>query len=181
MMHIGSTRPDNASFSPGRRRALRFATAAVGLAVLAGCGFQLRTTATLPFSTLYVGIGINTELGAQLRRYVRDTTNTQIVEDPGIAQAQLQLLSEIRERSILSLDASGRVRDYELRYRFTFRVHNGKGRDYIPTTTIVLTRDLTFSDAATLAKDNEADLLYRDMQKEVIQQLLRRMAAAEPV
>ena len=45
----------------------------------------------------------------------------------------------------------------------------------------MLKRDLTFNDAATLAKESEANLLYRDMQMEVIQQLLRRMAAVEPI
>jgi len=162
-----------------RRRLLLQAAAGGGLALLAGCGFALRGTADLPFSTLYIGAADTSELGAQLRRYVRNTTNTQVVEDPKAAQAQLQILQESRERSILSLDASGRVREFELRYLFAFRVHDGKGQDYIPPTTIALKRDLTFSDANTLAKDSEANLLYRDMQNEAVQQVLRRMAAVE--
>ena len=155
------------------------AAASGGLALLAGCGFALRGTADLPFSTLYIGTADTSELGAQLRRYVRNTTNTRIVEDPKTAEAQLQILQETRERSILSLDASGRVREFELRYLFAFRVHDGKGQDYIPPTTIALKRDLTFSDANILAKDSEANLLYRDMQNETVQQVLRRMAAVE--
>jgi LPS-assembly lipoprotein len=167
--------------APGRRRALR-ALGAVGvLAALGGCGFALRGTADLPFKTLYVNLEDTSELGAQLRRYVRTTTSTQIVEDSKAAEAQLQVLSDTRERSVLSLDASGRVREFELRYLFTFRLHNGRGYEFIQPTTIMLKRDLTFNDAATLAKESEANLLYRDMQMEVIQQLLRRMAAVEPV
>ncbi|MDH2234847.1 LPS assembly lipoprotein LptE [Pigmentiphaga sp. GD03639] len=165
--------------SHGRRRFLRLAAATGGMAALAGCGFALRGTADLPFSTLYIGAADTSELGAQLRRYVRNTTNTRIVEDSKAAEAQLQILQETRERSILSLDASGRVREFELRYLFAFRVHDGKGQDYIPPTTIALKRDLTFSDANTLAKDSEANLLYRDMQNEAVQQVLRRMAAVE--
>ncbi len=165
--------------SSPRRRFLRLAAGAGGLTMLAACGFALRGTADLPFSTLYVAANDTSELGAQLRRYVRNTTNTRIVEDPKAAEAQLQILQETRERSILSLDATGRVREFELRYLFAFRVHDGKGQDYIPPTTIALKRDLTFSDATTLAKDYEANLLYRDMQNEAIQQVLRRMAAVE--
>lgn len=163
-----------------RRQCLRAAGAA-GLALLGGCGFALRGTATLPFKTLYIGLSDTNELGAQLRRYIRSTTDTQVVEDPRQAQAQLQVLQEVRERSILSLDASGRVREFELRYLFTFRVHDGKDHEFIAPTTITLKRDLTFNDSATLAKDNEAALLYRDMQNEVIQQLLRRMSVAAPL
>ncbi|ODS68555.1 MAG: hypothetical protein ABS43_27955 [Bordetella sp. SCN 67-23] len=169
----------SSSSADTRRRMLLQAAASGGLALLAGCGFALRGTADLPFSTLYIGAADTSELGAQLRRYVRNTTNTRIVEDPKTAEAQLQILQETRERSILSLDASGRVREFELRYLFAFRVHDGKGQDYIPPTTIALKRDLTFSDANTLAKDSEANLLYRDMQNETVQQVLRRMAAVE--
>lgn len=176
-MTKGSTRKI-AGFQ-ARRTALRALVAGGGLAMLAGCGFALRGTANLPFTTLYIGLDDKSELGAQLRRYVRDTTNTRVVEDPKQAQAQLQVLSDQRERSILSLDAAGRVREFELRYLFTFRLHDGRDREYIPPTTITLARDLTFNDAATLAKDQEANLLYRDMQSELIQQLLRRMSAVE--
>ena len=167
--------------APGRRRALEGAGAAGGKVLVGGCGFALRGTADLPFKTLFVNLEDTPELGAQLRRYVRTTTSTQIVEDPKAAEAQLQVLSDTRERSVLSLDASGRVREFELRYLFTFRLHDGKGYEFIRPTTIMLKRDLTFNDAATLAKESEANLLYRDMQMEVIQQLLRRMAAVEPV
>jgi len=169
----------SSSFAGTRRRLLLQAAGAAGLGLLGGCGFALRGTANLPFSTLYIGASETSELGAQLRRYVRSTTNTQIVEDPKAAQAQLQILQETQERSILSLDATGRVREFELRYLFAFRVHDGKGQDYIPPTTIALKRDLTFSDSNVLAKDFEAGLLYRDMQNEAIQQLLRRMAAVD--
>ncbi|GAA4331938.1 hypothetical protein GCM10023144_21250 [Pigmentiphaga soli] len=174
-MHIGT----GSIASAARRRWLRAAAAGGALALLGGCGFALRGTATLPFKTLYIGIDDKSELGAMLRRYVRAGTTTQVVEDPRQAEAQLQVLSETRQRSILSLDASGRVREYELRYLFEFTVRDARGHEYIPPTTITLKRDLTFSDAATLAKDNEANLLYRDMQNDVIQQLLRRMSAIE--
>jgi LPS-assembly lipoprotein len=157
---------------------LRGALVVGGLVLLSGCGFQLRGTATLPFKSLYIGISDTTELGATMRRQVRNTTNTIVVDDPHQAEAQLQVLRESRERSILSLDAAGRVREFELRYTFVFRVQDGKGYDFVPPSTIALKRDLTFNDSETLAKDTEANLLYRDMQMEVVQQALRRMAAA---
>lgn len=180
-MRSGSIRHLQTAPSGARRNFLQLAAAAGTLGLLAGCGFALRGTSHLKFSTLYIALDDKSELGAQLRRYVRATTDTRVVEDPKEAQAQLQVLSDSRERSILSLDASGRVREYELRYLFTFRLHDGKGREFIPPTTITLKRDLTFNDAATLAKEQEANLLYRDMLAELIQQLLRRMAAVEVV
>lgn len=176
---MSSTRQYPDAPAPGRRRFLHLCGATGSALLLAGCGFALRGAAQLPFSTLYIGATETSELGAQLRRYVRNTTNTKVVEDPREAEAQLQVLQQTRERSILSLDASGRVREFELRYLFGFQVHDGKGREFIPPTTITLKRDLSFNDSNTLAKDSEAELLYRDMQNEVIHQLLRRMSAIE--
>jgi LPS-assembly lipoprotein len=45
--------------------------------------------------------------------------------------------------------------------------------------TIQLTRDVTFNDAEILAKEQEEQLLFRDMQTDMVQQILRRLAAAK--
>lgn len=151
--------------------------AALALA-LAACGFHLRGQATLPFSTLYVDSA--STLGTELKRNIVAGTNTKLVERATEAQAQLNVMNENREKVILSFDSAGRVREYQLRYKFRFRVSDGKGQDFVPTSEIVLTRDITFNDAAVLAKESEEALLYRDMQTDMVQQVLRRLAAARP-
>ena len=100
-------------------------------------------------------------------------------DSPKNAEATLTILSEIRDRLILSLGGQGRVREYQLRYRIAFKVHDLKGREYVAPTEIVLARDISFSDDRVLAKEQEEVLLYRDMQNDMVQQLLRRMAAAK--
>jgi LPS-assembly lipoprotein len=80
---------------------------------------------------------------------------------------------------ILSLTAAGRVREYRLRYRVGFRVHDGKGTDYVPQSSLELTRDVTFNDAEVLAKEAEEQLLFRDMQSDMVQLIMRRLAAAQ--
>ena len=45
---------------------------------------------------------------------------------------------------------------------------------------VELNRDLTYSDSDVLAKTQEEDLLWRDMENDLIQQLMRRLAAAKP-
>jgi LPS-assembly lipoprotein len=144
---------------------------------LAGCGFQLRGAQPLPFSSMY--IAENWELGAMLRRNIRAIGSTQLAESPQQAQAVFTLIGEAREKNILSLSGTGRVREFQLRYRIAFRVHDLKGREFIPPTEIVLVRDISFSDERVLAKEQEEVLLYRDMQNDMVQQLLRRMAAAK--
>ena len=147
--------------------------------VLAGCGFQLRGTAELPFQTLYMPPA-SSGIALDVKRNIVAGTNTKVVDDPKQAEAQLQFTQEIRDRNILSLAATGRVREYQLRYRVVFRVHDGKGGDFVPTSTVQLTRDITFNDSDVLSKETEEQLLYRDMQFDMVQQIMRRLAAAQP-
>jgi len=147
--------------------------------VLAGCGFQLRGTATLPFETLYMAPVSAAGVALDLRRNIRSGTNTSLVDDPKKAEALLELTGETREKIILSLAATGRVREYQLRYRVGFRVHDGKGGEFVPASTVQLTRDITFNDSDVLAKETEEQRLYRDMQFDMVQQLMRRLAAAQ--
>jgi LPS-assembly lipoprotein len=81
---------------------------------------------------------------------------------------------------VLSLTGTGKVREFQLRYRVGFRVHDGKGTDFVPQSLIQLTRDVTFNDTEILAKEQEEQILFRDMQTDMVQQILRRLAAAKP-
>ena len=119
-------------------------------------------------------------LALDLKRNIETGTRARVVDDPKSAQALLQFTQEARSKEILSLTAAGRVREFQLRYRVGFRVVDGKGGEYVPTSVIELTRDVTFNDAEILAKEQEEQLLFRDMQSDMVQQILRRLAAAKP-
>jgi LPS-assembly lipoprotein len=158
---------------------MRLFLAALLALELAGCGFQLRGTAEVPFETLYVP-GANAGIALDLKRNLEAGTRARVVNDPQAAQAVIQFTEEAREREILSLTGTGRVREFQLRYRVRWRVHDGKGGEFVPQNTIQLTRDITFNDAEILAKEQEEQLLYRDMQADMVQQIIRRLAAAKP-
>ncbi len=159
---------------------IRTATAFAIATLIVACGFQLRGSTELPFRTLWVGFSDASPLGTEFRRYIRSGTSTQLVEDATKAEAKLQVISESREKEILSLDATGQVRQYTLYYVFVFRVDDGKGRDFIAPTRITLKRDISVDNNTILAKQAEENLLYRDMQSDLVQQLLRRLAAVKP-
>ena len=145
---------------------------------LAGCGFQLRGSADVPFETLYLP-NSNTGIALDLKRNIQSGTRAKVVDDPKTAQAILQFTEETRSKEILSLTGTGRVREFQLRYRIGFRVHDGKGGEYVPQSVIQLTRDVTFNDSEILAKESEEQLLFRDMQSDMVQQIMRRLAAAQ--
>ncbi|MGE0873388.1 MAG: LPS assembly lipoprotein LptE [Burkholderiales bacterium] len=149
----------------------------IAMLLLAGCGFQLRGAADLPFETIHVP-GASGGIALDLKRNIQSGTRTRVVDDPGQAQAVLQFLEETRLKEVLSLTTTGRVREFRLVYRVGFRVHDGKGAEFLPASSINLTRDVTFNDAEILAKESEEALLFRDMQFDMVQQVMRRLEAA---
>src|SRR5712692_7709228 len=160
-------------------RSYRAAFTGVIAAFLAACGFHLRGQAELPFESLH--IPGNNPLVVELKRNVAAASRTRLVDKPGEAQAVLGFTEELRDKIILSFSSAGRVSEYQLRYRVGFRVTDSKGAQvYLPTIEILLTRDVSYSDAQVLAKETEEALLYRDMQSDMVQQIMRRLVAAKP-
>lgn len=158
---------------------MRIVVTIIALALaLGGCGFQLRGSAQLPFTTLHVEGAGNSPFGNELRRSLR-ANNARLVPEAAKADATLQILTELREKHILSLGGGGRVREYQLRYRIVYRVLDGKRSELLPMNEIALKRDITFNDNEALAKEAEEALLYRDMELDAVQQLVRRLAAAK--
>ncbi|MDD2990591.1 MAG: LPS assembly lipoprotein LptE [Zoogloea sp.] len=161
---------------PGRRRALAALAAAPLLA--AGCGFQLRGPRPLPFDTIYLGMYEYSELAAAIRRQIQAGSSTRVVTRPEEAAVRLEVLADAKEKFILALNTQGRVREYQLRHRFSFRLVDKNGQEIIAPNEILLRRDLAFDDSQVLAKEQEEILLYRDMQGDLVQQLMRRLSAA---
>ena len=158
---------------------MRAALAVLAAAVLmTACGFQLRGSSSLPFDTIYVP-GSGGGVALDLKRSIESSSKTRVVDNPKNAQAVFQLIEAKQEKEILSLTGAGRVREYRLRYQVRYRVHDAKGRDLVPPTTLNQVRDVTFNDSQVLAKEAEDQLLYRDMQNDMVQQILRQLAAAQ--
>jgi LPS-assembly lipoprotein len=158
---------------------MRYFALFLALAVSA-CGFQLRGSYSLPWETLHLGLAQNSEIYQQIRRGVEAGTHTRIVADKQAAQAALIVLNDTQARNILSLSATGLVREFQLTRSFTYRIEDAKGKELTPATTIVLQREMTFDDTRIFAKEAEEAMILREMQSDLVSQLLRRLAAAKP-
>jgi LPS-assembly lipoprotein len=155
-----------------------FIIAIAAALLLSACGFHPRGSATLPFDTLYVQAPQASLFATQLRRVIGARSKTRITNNPAEADATLQVLNELREKEIISLSAGGRVRELQLRYRVQYQVYDKNKNVIAPPSEIVLRRDYSFNDQEQLSKESEEALLYRDMQTDAVQQLVRRLQAA---
>lgn len=149
-------------------------------ATLAACGFKLRGPIELPFSSLYINVPPNTRFGAQLRRYIQAASpSVRIVERPGDAEVQLQILDVERDRREIALTAQGRVQEYELTLRLTFQVIDARGELVVPPTTLTAMRSLPYDDNVAQAKEAEAEMLYENMQANLTQRIVNRLGSIE--
>lgn len=163
--------------SPPRRRLIALTALSLAATALGGCGFRLRGPQPMDFATIHVGVSEYSELGAQLRRQIATSGTTTVVEDSAKAEVRLQVLANDREREILSLTGAGKVREYQLTQRMRFRLIDKAEAELIPPTALLARREYTFDDSLVLGKEQEEALLFRDMQADLVQQLMRRLAA----
>jgi LPS-assembly lipoprotein len=164
-----------------RRALLTFAPAAL----LAGCGFRLRGAPEFAFGSIQVAAPPGSPLARELVRTLESAGGPLRVLRDAPAQAPadvvLDLLSEQHERAIVGLTPSGQVRELQLRLRVRFRLRTPQGDERIPETELLQTRDISYSETIALAKEAEEALLYRNMQTDIVQQLLRRLAAVKKI
>jgi LPS-assembly lipoprotein len=164
-----------------RRVALKhLGQAVLASLVLGGCGFKLRGSQDLAFSSLAVMPNPGGPLAIELRRSFGNAVQ---VLAPGVpltqAQVVLDILQEQREKTVVALNSSGQVRQFLLRIRVKFRVRTPLGQELVPEAEIVQQRDMSFNESAVLAKEAEEALLYRDMQTDIVQQILRRLTTVD--
>lgn len=160
--------------SEGRGR--RAWLAAAGGLLLAGCGFELRRPPQMPFQRLAMaGFTPRSPLAEALRRAL--APGVEVKPQPAQAQVVLHALADERGSSIVAQTSAAQVRELRLRLKFGFRAETPAGRELIAPTELLLTRDMSYSETAALAKEQEEQELYRVMQSDVVQQVLRRLAA----
>jgi LPS-assembly lipoprotein len=161
------------------RRTLLLAGGA-GLA-LAGCGFKLRQAPDFAFQT--IAMPTNTAYLSQLRRAIDVTGRLTVLPMTEVTNAQtvFDVLSETRDRMVLSTNSAGQVREMQLFLRIRFRLRTPAGKELIPPSELLQSRDITYNETAALAKESEEQLLYRDMVTDMVQQTLRRLAAVKSI
>jgi LPS-assembly lipoprotein len=155
------------------RRALT--ASMLGSGLLAACGFQLRGSTDLPFSRIALeGFAPRSPLADELRRTL--SQSAEVVATPAQAQVVLHALIDRRERGVVATTTASQVRELQLRVRLEFRLTTPGGRELIPATELLMTRDMSYSETVALAKEYEELQLLRDMQSDIVGQVMRRLA-----
>ena len=146
----------------------------------AGCGFALRKAPSFAFKTLFSPLAEGSSLGTSLKGALESDGKVRVITDAQqINQAEviLDVLQDQREKIVVGINASGQVREFQLRIRFQFKLRGATGKELIAPIEIFQQREIAFNESAALAKEAEEGLLYREMQNDIVQQIMRRLAA----
>ncbi len=159
--------------SSSSRRTVLAASASLALA---GCGFQLRGAAPLSFRSIALtGFAPRSPLGQELAAALERRVTVE--SNPARAELILQALADVRERSVVATTAAAQVRELQLRLKLRWRTHTAAGREVTAAAELALSRDMSYSESIALAKQHEEADLFREMQTDVVAQVLRRLAA----
>lgn len=163
------------------RRCLLFAVLGISV-LLAACGFRLKGATPLPFQTLYTNIAENSSFGMAMRRAIMAASpGTRIVEDPAQAEVRLVQLGNNQRLRELSIDADGRVEEYELNLEFVFQLVDASGHLIIPPTTLRAVRELPYDDTVVQAKQSEITTVFQQMQQSMVDRVVRLLSAPDVI
>lgn len=167
-----------------RRRLLRsLARGGSALAMapwLSACGFRLRGSVRFPYSSVH--LASTSPLAEELRAALR-ANDVQVLgpqDPPERAQLVLMLSNEQRARVVVSRTSSGQVRELQLRLQVRVTARSARGADLLTDLLMEQQRDVSYNETAALAKEAEEAVLVRDMQTDLVQQLMRRLATLQP-
>jgi LPS-assembly lipoprotein len=170
--------------SLSRRQLLRPLAATAALVSLSACGFKLRQAPDYVFSTIYIQAAESSSLANELKRNIAASGKVTVRNDAlGLTQAEVVLvvILDQRVKSVATRSSAGQVQEFTLTSRFKFRLRTPTGEELIPDSEIVQRREISYSETEALGKDAEEALLYRSMQTDIVQQVMRRLAAVKEI
>jgi len=145
--------------------------------LLSGCGFKLRGAYKLPVEmqvTYIDAVQKNSTLTRALVRTLK-ASDIKVAENAADDIAVLKLSNESKTKRIVSVDASGRAREYTLTYAIDFHVTALTAKFEIEKQTISIDRDFQFDTEDVLGNSREESQLYEEMQQDLIRLILLRL------
>lgn len=124
-----------------------------------------------------MGVAEFAPLSLQLKKVLTSAGST-VLPATAKTSSTITISNELYTRRVLSVDAQGRVAEYELNYSFNFTVSDAAGASLVPNQKIELIRDYRFDPNNVLAKDAEEAQIRKDMIDFAVRQLMRRIDAS---
>jgi LPS-assembly lipoprotein len=146
---------------------------------LGGCGFHLKGyhQASPNLDGLYVEQNNQSAGLAEVIRQQLLLSEVELAELPAQAKNLLRITRQRFGERVISVDANGKVLEYELLLQVEFTISARVVPEPPPAQRLELTRYLTFSGEDELGRRNEAELIRSDMLMDMADQIIRQLQA----
>ena len=157
----------------------RLALLVIGLALITGCGFKLRESVEMPpvLSRISV-VGGNRMFNEQLVQRLQQSGSVVVEAD---SAATLFISRSEYQKSVRTLDAAGLATGYDYTYTVDYQVSDSNGVVLQPRSIISQQRTLEYDATQVLQIEQEEAFLKKQIEQEIISQLLRQLSQIEQV
>lgn len=149
--------------------------------MLGACGFQLRGEVELPpelrrlrLDMADSGPAIRRDLAAALER-----GGVTLMPAEATDTAVLRVPVNVAYTEALTISEQARVREYAVRHRVVFELLAADGSSLLPPQEVLLQRDFVFDERDALGVAGQEEALRRDMEREMVRAVLRRIESAD--
>jgi LPS-assembly lipoprotein len=161
---------------------VRFPIACVlllGALLLGACGFHLRDEIRLPSGLERVALVVADEF-SPLRRSLKaalERAGAQVLAAEAEGAGAVRVPVNAVTKDVLTVSGRARVQEYVVRHDVELEVVAADGRVLLARTPIMLEREFTFDETQGLGAAQEEELIRKELEREMAQQILRRIEA----
>lgn len=150
------------------------------LALVGGCGFHLRSwDIGSSISSAFVAANARNTLEAPLRRGLRQAGVTEATSATE-ADVVVELLEDRRERRSVSVSGQARAAEYEMTLGVRYRVLDSAGNELVTPQWLERERVFRIDRDNIVGSSEEQALLEREMESDLVQQIIRTLNAVVP-
>jgi LPS-assembly lipoprotein len=152
--------------------------AAAAVVALAACGFRLAGSDALPAILARPYLSFKdpyTDFAREFEHQLKSSGAT-VQDIRAKSTATIEITKDLVEQRTLSVSARNIPTEYELTYTVTFAVQ-GPDQELLKPQTINLSQDYSFVENEQLAKQHEAEILRRQMARDLVAIAMRRLTS----
>jgi LPS-assembly lipoprotein len=139
---------------------------------LIACGFQLRGVIEANFDSISINGG-SAGFVKQLKKRLRQSSIAVLTSG---GEVKLEIVDDLLNKRILSLNSDGRISEYELNYKVSYRVKGQNDSEWGQLINNEVRRQYTYDDENVVAKALEEEKLINGMQDELIRTITAQIS-----
>ena len=135
------------------------------------CGYQLRGTDEIKFKSISIAGGSASFTKILNKKFKQAGVK---IESEN-AEKNLEIITDTYSKQILSLSSDGKVKEYKMKYKVSFRFKL-KGGEWSAPINIETNRDYTYDDKNIIAKTEEELRIIKGMQEQIIRSMTMQIS-----